>query len=287
MTKPGQVLLAVLAHPDDETFSTGGTLALYARRGVDVHLLCATHGEAGEADADYLQGYTTIAELRSAELACAARALGLSSVSFLGWRDSGMPGSPHAAHWQALVNAPMEQLTRTIAAHIRRLRPQVMITHEPSGGYPHPDHIRLHQAATRAFFASGDPAVEIPGLPPFAPQKLYFSTISRTLLRWVVRLMPLVGRDPSRFGRNGDIDLRAIARVDVPIHARIDYSPVAQLRAQASRCYASQGGRQLNRGVAGLLRGWSPRYEVFSRGHPAPLPGRVESDLFSGILTLI
>ncbi len=283
MMQAGRTLLAILAHPDDETFSTGGTLALYARRGVAVHLLCATRGEAGEADAEFLGAYTSIGELRTAELNCAAEALGLSSVSFLGFRDSGMPGSPHAANPLALVNTPMEELQNSLVGHIRRLHPQVVITHDPAGGYPHPDHTRLHLAATRAFHAAADPAVGTPGLPAFAPQKLYYSTISRTLLRWVVRLLPLAGRDPSRFGRNRDIDLRLIAAGDVPIHARIDFSAVARQRAQASRCHASQGGRKMNRDVAGLLRGWSPRYEFFTQGHPLPPPARVTSDLFAGV----
>ncbi|NMD31244.1 MAG: PIG-L family deacetylase, partial [Chloroflexi bacterium] len=76
------VLLVVLAHPDDETFGTGGTLAMYARRGVDVHLICATRGEAGEADQQYLEGYATVAERRMDELRCAAGLLGLKSVIF-------------------------------------------------------------------------------------------------------------------------------------------------------------------------------------------------------------
>jgi LmbE family N-acetylglucosaminyl deacetylase len=285
MIQEDRVLLAILAHPDDETFSTGGTLALYAHRGVAVHLLCATRGEAGEADAEFLQGYASIAELRVTELNCAASALGLGSITLLDHRDSGMAGSPHAAHPKALVNTPLDALVGEIAACIRRLHPQVVLTHDPYGGYPHPDHIRLHQAVNRAFYTAGDTALKIPGLPAYAPAKLYYSTISRTLLRWVVRLMPLAGRDPSHFGRNGDIDLRAIAAADVPIHARIDFSPVAQARAEASRCYASQGGRNMNRGVAGLLRGWSARHEVFMRGYPAPQPGQIEDDLFTGVDT--
>src|SRR5512145_1217724 len=88
------VLLAVLAHPDDETFGTGGTLAFYARRGVKVHLVCATRGESGDVDEEFLRGYKTIAERREHELRCAAGNLGLAGVHFLDYRDSGMPGWP-------------------------------------------------------------------------------------------------------------------------------------------------------------------------------------------------
>src|SRR3989304_5201223 len=86
-------ILAALAHPDDESFGMGGTLALYAQRGVDVHLVCATRGEAGTVEAEHLEGYASIAERRVAELRCAALRLGLSGVHFLDYRDSGMPGS--------------------------------------------------------------------------------------------------------------------------------------------------------------------------------------------------
>src|SRR4030065_2481947 len=93
---PGRnhTLLAVLAHPDDESFGMGGTLALYSQRGVETHLICATRGEAGEVDPQYLEGFSSISERRESELRCAAGMLGLSGVYFLDYRDSGMAGSP-------------------------------------------------------------------------------------------------------------------------------------------------------------------------------------------------
>src|ERR671937_2056394 len=129
-----KTLLAVFAHPDDETFGPGGTLALYARRGVDVHLLCATRGELGEAPSD-LRGYASTAEMREAELRCASEVLALKSVRFLGYRDSGMPGSPDNRHPQATVMSPLDEVARKIACHMRELTPQVVITFDPIGGY--------------------------------------------------------------------------------------------------------------------------------------------------------
>jgi LmbE family N-acetylglucosaminyl deacetylase len=128
-------LLAVLAHPDDETFGMGGTLALYARRGYAVHLVCATHGEVGEVEAEQMEGYASIADLREHELMCAASQLGLSEVHFLKYRDSGMPGSPDNQHPQALFAAPLEQVVGDVVASIRQIRPQVVITFDPIGGY--------------------------------------------------------------------------------------------------------------------------------------------------------
>src|SRR3989304_8174896 len=104
-----KTILVVLAHPDDESFGIGGTLAFYAAQGVAVHLVCATRGEAGSLDPEFLNGYKNIAELREAELGCAAEALGLASVSYLDYRDSGMAGSEDNQHKKALVNAPLDK----------------------------------------------------------------------------------------------------------------------------------------------------------------------------------
>jgi N-acetyl-1-D-myo-inositol-2-amino-2-deoxy-alpha-D-glucopyranoside deacetylase len=279
-----KALLAVLAHPDDETFGIGGTLALYARRGVDVYLICATKGEAGMVQPKYLEGYASVAELREAELRSAASKLGLKEVIFLDYRDSGMSGSADNYHPQALMNAPLPDLVRKITILIRKIRPQVVITFDPVGGYYHPDHICIHQAARQAFYNAADPAIDCQGLPAFQSQKLYFYTISKTIMRWMVRLMPLVGKDPSGYGQNGDIDLRVISKAVFPVNARIDYSEAAGARMEASMCYVSQGGQHANRDAAGLLRGWAASTEIFMRDYPLPQKDLVEKDLFAGVV---
>ena len=125
-------LLAVVAHPDDETFGMGGTLAYYADQGVDVHLICATRGEVGEVEPERLTGYDSIADLREHELRCAAAILGIKQIHFLGYRDSGMPGSPDNEHPQALVQAPLEKVAGEIIHIMRQVRPQVVLTFDPS-----------------------------------------------------------------------------------------------------------------------------------------------------------
>lgn len=280
-----RVLLAVLAHPDDESFGMGGTLALYAQRGVAVHLVCATRGEAGEMAPEMLEGYASTAERRVSELRCAAGILGLSGVDFLDYRDSGMTGSPDNEHPEALVRAPLEEVTGRIVTHIRRLRPQVVVTFDPIGGYKHPDHIAVHLATVQAFQQAGDPNyVDPQGLPAYQPQKLYYHVISKRMLQIAVRVMPLLGRDPRRFGRNGDIDLLDLANAgNFPIHAVIDYRAVAEKRAAAAACHASQleGGPQ--RGLLGLAFRLFGGKEAYMRAAP-PVKGRgKERDLFEGI----
>ncbi len=141
-----RVLLAVLAHPDDESFGMGGTLALYARRGVNVHLVCATRGEAGEVAPEMLEGFSSVAERRVEELRCAAGILGLAGVHFLDYRDSGMTGSADNQNPHALCNAPLEEVAGKIAHYIRLLKPQVVIDLRPDRRLQAP---RPHRHAPR------------------------------------------------------------------------------------------------------------------------------------------
>ncbi len=281
-TRP--TLLAVLAHPDDESFGIGGTLAFYAWCGAEVHLICATGGEMGDIDPEHMNGYTSKAERRKAELNCAAAKLGLASVTMLGYRDSGMPGAESNRHPDALTTAPLDEVAAKVTHHIRRLRPQVIITFDPIGGYRHPDHIAIQRATVKAFQSSNDPAAYPDDLPAYQPQKLYFSTFPRWFLRTVVRLMPLFGRDPSRSGRNQDIDLLSIAMEDFPIDAEVDFWSVYQCKEDAAACHRSQGGgSMLMHGVFGWIFKLFGGRETFMRFYPPPTPGRRERDLFAGV----
>lgn len=280
------VLLAVLAHPDDETFGMGGTLAYYSRRGVDTFVVCATRGEAGEVDENLLRGYSSIGERREAELRCAAGKLGLTGVIFLGYRDSGMAGSPDNHHPQALVAQPLKQVAEEIARHMRRLQPDVVVTFDPIGGYRHPDHITIHQATVRAIDLANDPSVQsLVDLPPHTPAKLFYQTIPRGFMRQMVRILRLLGRDPHKFGKNHDIDLAAIAEVHFPINAVINYRSVADIRDQASACHASQISASLTGGIFAHIRRWFAAKELYIQAIPTP-DGKVERDLFSGIANL-
>lgn len=284
MTPPTLTLLSVLAHPDDESFGMGGTLALYSQRGVHTHLICATRGEAGEVDPQYLQGFNSISERRESELRCAAGILGLAGVHFLDYRDSGMSGSPDNQHPNALAAQPVEAVAEKVARLIRQLQPQVVVTFDPIGGYKHPDHIAIHNATVLAFRLAGDPAFPCE-LPPYQPQKLYFHTISKTFLRISVLVLRLWGKDPRHFGRNRDIDLQAIvSEGNFPTHARIDCQAVASAKAEAAACHASQlGGALPRRGLVALLSRRASYTEKFMRAIP-PAERRVrEDDLFEGV----
>jgi LmbE family N-acetylglucosaminyl deacetylase len=273
-------LLAVMAHPDDESFGIGGTLALYARRGVEVHLICATRGEVGETPDGIPQDDQSVGKLREDELRCAGTFLGLKDIYFLGYRDSGMQGTPDNLHSEALAAAPEDEVAARITLLIRQIRPQVVVTFDPFGGYGHPDHIATQRATLAAFHAAGTPDRYPDGLPPHQPERLYYYTFPRRWMKTLVRVMSILGRDPRKFGRNQDIDLSAVAEQSFPIHATIDVRSVVDVKQQASACHSSQSGPP-SRGLLSLLFRRANRYENFMRAHPPVIDGRVESDLFA------
>jgi N-acetyl-1-D-myo-inositol-2-amino-2-deoxy-alpha-D-glucopyranoside deacetylase len=277
-------MLVCLAHPDDETFGMGGTLALYAQRGVKVTLVCGTRGDVGEMDPELLKGFNSIAERRESELRCAAGILGLTGVYFLGYRDSGMPGTADNQHPNALAAKPTDEVAAKVAHYIRQLKPQVVVTHDPIGGYKHPDHIAMHKATLRALDLAADPSFT-DNQKPFRPNKVYYQTMPKRLIRWAVRLAPLLGMDPHHFGRNRDIDLAMLVKEgDFPTHARIDCRSVGHVRDEATACHTSQlGGAISRKGPMALLRRYFGMTETFMRAYPAPENGLREKDLFAGV----
>jgi N-acetyl-1-D-myo-inositol-2-amino-2-deoxy-alpha-D-glucopyranoside deacetylase len=275
-------LLAVLAHPDDESFGMGGTLALYAARGVEVHLVCATRGEVGEVSPELMKGFSSIAERREAELRCAAGVLGLAGVHFLDYRDSGMPGSEDNTHPQALAAQPLEDVAAQVVRWIRELKPQVVLTFDPIGGYRHPDHVAIHLATVRAFELAGNPDFPTESLPAFAPGILFFHKMPNGLLKFAVKVLPLLGKDPHKFGSNGDIDLVPIAEVDFPTNARIDIRSVLKKKEQAGACHASQGGGRMGGGMISFLMRLFNGTESFMRAYPPVRDGeKAAKDLFA------
>jgi LmbE family N-acetylglucosaminyl deacetylase len=251
---------------------------------VQVHLVCATRGDVGDVDSDLMQGFNSVAERRESELRCAAGILGLTGVYFLGFRDSGMPGTSDNHHPNALAAQPVDEVAAKVVHYIRSLHPQIVVTHDPIGGYKHPDHIAMHRATVRAFDLAADPNFSS-DLLPFRPQKLYYQTMPKGLIRWAVRLAPLLRMDPHHFGRNRDIDLaNLVEEGDFPTHARINCRSVSEIRDEASACHISQGGGVIGRkNPLSLLRRFFGSTESFMRAYPVPENGLRERDLFEGI----
>jgi LmbE family N-acetylglucosaminyl deacetylase len=280
-----KALLFVGAHPDDETFGIGGTLAQYATSGVKVYYACATRGEVGTADADCMKGFMSVGDMRWTELECAAKLLGLTEVIHLGYRDSGMDGSPDNHHPDSLAMAPSEQVAGRIVRVIRDFRPEVVITHDPLGGYRHPDHIAVHRATLAAFKMAGDANKYPETGAPFQSDKLYFNVFPRGWLKLAVKIMPLLGQNPHKFGRNRDIDIASLVETKFPIHARIrlNHNSIG-LRDEATACYKSQlGGGPPRRGLFRLINTFTVQQDCYMRAHPEAKERLRETDLFAGV----
>ncbi|HEY8597739.1 MAG TPA: PIG-L family deacetylase [Thermomicrobiales bacterium] len=169
-------LLAIGAHPDDETMFAGGTLAWAAARGMAVQVLGVTRGEGGEHGEPPVTTQERLGETREAEMRAAVAALGLAEVAFLPYVDplvthTGDDPAPPTALFR--IAATPEEFTGAIVAVIRRVRPAVLITHGSNGEYGHPQHIYTNEAVRRAFEAAGDPAQFPAAGEPHAPAALY------------------------------------------------------------------------------------------------------------------
>lgn len=285
---PARRLLVVYPHPDDETFSSGGTIARYSAAGVEVHYVCATRGECGTIE-PRLRGEEPAADLRTAELVCAAKTLGLAAIHFLGYRDSGMSGAEDAWHPDAFVAAPVERVTGQLVALIRAIRPQVVITFGPYGDYGHPDHIRIHETTSAAFTAAGNPENSAEGatagLTPWAAAKLYYKTFDARPVRLAVTLLRLFGRDPRRFGENSDVDLLAVATRVTPPTCTIDVGPWLAIKDRAFWCHRTQLGSlaRLQRLPRRLRRPFVAAESYTRAVPPVTTDEPRERDLFAGL----
>lgn len=278
---PSHRLLFSFAHPDDESFGSGGLIAKYVAQGVDVSYICATNGDVGTVKPEFLEGYQSVAERRLAELDCAAAHLGLKHVVKLGYKDSGMMGSETSRDPACLWQAPQADVTRRVVEVIRALQPQVVVTFNKYGGYGHPDHIAIQRATTQAFHLAGDPAY-LTGQTPYAPQKLYYTSIPTAVLRIGIVWLKLTGKDPRKMGVNQDIDLQAVLDNVEPCHTYVDIRDYYQVWDKASACHASQlGGRSLS--IPNWLRKRLPPRQGLTRVHPPADLGAVEPDLFAGV----
>ncbi|HEV3401366.1 MAG TPA: mycothiol conjugate amidase Mca [Acidimicrobiales bacterium] len=176
-------LLTVHAHPDDEASKGAGTVARYHAEGVRCVLVCCTGGEAGDIlnpAVDRPEIRERLPEVRMEELARATSVIGYDEVVLLGYRDSGMPGTPTNEDPRCFARAPLDEAVGRLVAAIRRERPQVIVTYaDDQEGYPHPDHLRVHDITLPAFDAAGDPDAYPDLGEPWQPLKLYYVAWSR------------------------------------------------------------------------------------------------------------
>ncbi len=176
-------LMTVHAHPDDEASKGAATVARARAEGVATVLVCCTGGEAGEIlnpAMDTPEVRENLAAVRMEELTASMEVIGYDELVLLGYRDSGMPGTPENDDRRCFARADHDEAVGRLVAAIRRHRPHVLITYgDDQRGYPHPDHLRVHDISVVAFEAAGDPQAFPDAGDPWQPLKLYYTVWSR------------------------------------------------------------------------------------------------------------
>jgi LmbE family N-acetylglucosaminyl deacetylase len=269
--RPGEAtplrLLCILAHPDDESLGAGGTLARYAAEGVETYLVTATRGQRGwKGAAEAYPGPDALGDLRTAELAAAAEVLGIRRVWHLDYMDG------------ALDRVDAGAATARIAAHVREVAPQVVVTFGPDGIYGHPDHIAVSQLATAAVVRAATPDPALHG-DPHAVSKLYYMVATR-------RLLDAYQAAFGTFAKVVDGQARqAVAWDDWAITARIDARAFGSTVWQAIGCHRSQLRdfrrlQDLPDEQRSSIFGEQTYYRAFSLAGGG---AEVETDLFAGV----
>lgn len=265
-------LLAVYAHPDDEAFGTGGTLARYAASGIDVHLICATRGESGKITDPEIDPDVELGALREQELRDACRALGIEEPIFLGFHDSGRQERTRYDDPKALMNVDEFELEAVLRPFIAELEPQVMLTFDPHGAYGHIDHIRVQRAATAAFWSAGS-VTDRP------PRRLFYNAMSLERMRQL--------QETRREGPMARLDPGLYAVSEDSFAAVLDVSSWLEAKERAIRSHRSQvGPRSSFAASRDGQEGWRAFMgrETFSLGGVrGAFPEPPVDDLFAGL----
>ncbi|MDI3389306.1 N-acetyl-1-D-myo-inositol-2-amino-2-deoxy-alpha-D-glucopyranoside deacetylase [Streptomyces sp. B-S-A8] len=289
-------LLLVHAHPDDESINNGATMATYAAQGAHVALVTCTLGEEGEVIPPALAHLAathedTLGAHRAEELAAAMKELGVADHRFLGgpghFRDSGMMGAEQNHRAGAFWSADVDEAAALLVEVIRELRPQVLITYDPDGGYGHPDHIQAHRVAMRAAVLAAEPAFRPDLGAAHDIAKIYWNRVPRSVGE---RLFAELTENAVH-----GLPWAAAQLADVPgvvdddrITTVVDGRPQVARKAAAMRAHATQIAVEapwfaLSNDLAQPL--FDTEYYELVRGRSGAAPGEREHDLFAGLPT--
>jgi LmbE family N-acetylglucosaminyl deacetylase len=316
-------LLLVHAHPDDEAFATGGLIARAVAEGHRVDLVTCTGGEEGEIHdptLDHDEAFPRLREIRERELRCSLDALrgpypGELHLHLLGYRDSGMMGTPSNERAESFWKADLEQATERLVRIVRAVRPAVMVTYDPNGNYGHPDHINAHRIAAAAWDAAADPDRFPDAGEPHAVAKFYEIAFNRDRwfplmkemsergipLPWDSGTDELVADSPPPTSTDPDAD--ALRQVEEKLAAgeavddfglpEAEITTIVDVSAQARAKRASMDCHKTQRQDMGWLldlpddlaaKAISPEHFVLTRWRDREVPaGLRESGVFEGL----
>jgi LmbE family N-acetylglucosaminyl deacetylase len=279
-TQPAQLtLMAVHAHPDDESSSTGGVLAKYADAGIRTVVVTCTNGEFGDTLGGIKPGQDghdeqAVAQIRLAELREACKHLAVTDLELLGYHDSGMPDWDYKDRPDAFCNVPQNVVAARIGELIERFRPQVVITYDDQGAYQHPDHLHASLCAQAAVAATG------------IPDKLYLTAMRRSDWRKLWDALREAGVEVPDFTREIDEEtLRQMEENERRITTNVDIRPVLDRKRTALLSHASQirdsWFSKIPPGIGEQVFGRESFIRAMDRtGAPVP-----EDDLFAGLKT--
>jgi mycothiol S-conjugate amidase len=293
-------ILTVHAHPDDESSKGAGTIARYRDEGIRTVLVCCTGGELGDISnpaMDKPEVKENLSQVRRDELDRATKIIGYDDVIMLGYRDSGMADSVGNFDVRSFHRADMDEAVGRLVSIIRRFRPQVIVTYgDNQRGYPHPDHLKVHDITGPAFDRAGDSAWYPWAGEPWQPLKLYYSAWSRERFLGMHQKFLDLGMESPYDGRWFDRpseDHRITSRVevesfyDVRINALLAHAtqidPLSPwwfgLPHDEARSIHPYDDYMLARSRVGVVQGEDQRPSL---GVDEP-PVIIESDLFYGL----
>jgi LmbE family N-acetylglucosaminyl deacetylase len=270
--------MAVHAHPDDESSSTGGVFARYSDEGLHTVLVTCTNGEYGDGPGHVKPGEVghdpaQVATTRLAELDVACKYLGIDTLELLGYHDSGMPDWPYKDHEHTFCNAPFEEPVSRLVTLVEEHRPDVLVTYDDMGGYNHPDHLQAHRITVEAFRRTG------------IPTKLYFIARRRRDFEKMRERMEAAGIEmPAPPPRAIDPEMMArMEEAEKRITTAVDTTSVVGRKRDALAAHASQ-----------LDESWFVRFpddafveffgeETFIRAEDRTGAALPEDDLFAGL----
>jgi mycothiol S-conjugate amidase len=290
-------LLTIHAHPDDEASKGAPTMARYKAHGVHTVLVCCTGGEEGDLHNPALrepgqpfhgltpeQEKALLAEVRPGELARSAEIIGFDEVVMLGYRDSGMVDTEPNEHPDSFHQAPLDEAVGRLVDVIRRTRPQVILTYnDDQRGYPHPDHVKVHDISIVAFERAGDPTWYPELGEPFQPLKMYYTVWSKARLLAVHEAMIRL-RGSSPF----DQDWLDRPGADHRITTRLDVGAYLWARSGSLRAHATQVDPNepwwfgLTDDELAAVYPWED-WILAKSAVGGPAEGEIEDDLFAGV----
>lgn len=238
-----RTLLAVHAHPDDESITTGGTLARYAAEGVRTVVATWTGGDVGEIRDTTLADSETLSAVRARELAEACHILRVARSVLFGYRDSGMRGWAANKHPESLLQADFEEAVGKLVHLIREERPQVVLTYDEQGNYGHPDHVRSHELTVAACSAAANPRRFLDAGPAWPVAGLYFVVFGRSAVARFNRALARAGIAApvsALSGADAGPDAPPFGVDDARITHAVDVSSYLDVRRRALAAHATQ-----------------------------------------------